>query len=347
MSTFAQSPSVAVADPPEAAAEPIGFLDFSGALLAAPERILPLQGDEPAAAQGAALLTAHSFGDAARLLADEGAAWRAALHAVRAHHQAAGRPKRRELLVVTDDPRLPPALAGDAAVVRVPEAEGALAAAIGPKTAGVVLTPVRFSAGRDVASGATLSEARSLADEYGIALLFDESEAGLGRTGMAFAHEWRGVTPDLMLLSGVDGAAATALVATDRFARRLPADPPAPRDDVAAAALGVLATAFAPGFEARVQELGWQLEDRLAALRWRRPDLFRDTLGAGLVQGLLCTGPAEPLKALLAEAGLGVAAFGDILAIRPPLTVEAAEIAAAADRLDAVVAALEPATKEA
>ena len=105
----------------------------------------------------------------------------------------------------------------------------------------------------------------------------------------------------------------------------------------------MLSAAFAPGFEARVQELGWKLEDRLATLRWRRLDLFSDTAGTGLVQGLVCAGPAPPLAEALAGQGLLVRPVGNVLALLPPLTVTEAEIATAGDILDAVVAAIPPA----
>ena len=109
---------------------------------------------------------------------------------------------------------------------------------------------------------------------------------------------------------------------------------------MAAGLLPVLATAFAPAFESRVQELGWKLEDRLATLRWRRPDLFTDTTGTGLVQGLLCAGPAAPLAEALAGQGFFARPLGNVLAILPPLTATEAEIEEAGDILDAVVAAI-------
>ncbi|WP_296584672.1 aminotransferase class III-fold pyridoxal phosphate-dependent enzyme [Xanthobacter sp.] len=340
------------APPDDAAVAAVPMLDFSGAVRFDPARITEGEVGEgegaPASARCATLLTDHSFGDVARFFADRTTAWRTAVETIRLHHRTAGRPKRREIIVVSDDPRLPPALAQDAGVRRIPEDEAAIEAAMGPNVAALLLWPAAIDAGLRFLPGFLLATARQAADEYGVVLMFDETDAGLGRTGMSFSHEWRGVAPDVMVIDGLpgkgeDGEGASALVLSARLARSLPSGLPRLDEDAAAGLLPVLAAAFAPGFETRVQEMGWKLEDRLATLRWRRPDLFTDTTGTGLVQGLVCAGPAAPLAEALAGQGLLARPLGSVLAMLPPLTVAEAEIAAAGDILDAVVAAFPPA----
>lgn len=352
MSAIAPDADGIEALPDDAAAVVAPALDFSGAVRFDPARIVEGEVEEGEGAspskQCAALLTEHSFGDAARFFADRATAWRAAVETVRLHHRTAGRPKRREIIVVSDDPRLPPMLAQDAGVRRIPEDEAAIEAAMGPNVAGLLLVPTSIDAGLRFLPGSVLATARQVADEYGVVLLFDETDAGLGRTGMAFAHEWRGVAPDVMVIDGVPGMAesgegASALVLSARLGRSLPSGLPLLDEDATAGLLPVLAAAFAPGFETRVQEIGWKLEDRLATLRWRRSDLFTDTTGTGLVQGLVCVGPAAPLAGALAGEGLLARPVGNVLALLPPLTVTEAEIAAAGDILDTVLAAIPPA----
>jgi acetylornithine/N-succinyldiaminopimelate aminotransferase len=347
----AATPDAECGDTWSAADAPTRVLDFSGAVRFDPARIVSqetLEGDGTlASARCAELLTAHSFGDVARFFPDRTTVWRAAVETIRAHHRTAGRPKRREIVVVSDDPHLPPALAPDLGVRRIPEDEAAIEAAMGPNVAALLLAPASIDDGLRFLSGSILAAARQAADEYGVLLLFDETDAGLGRTGMAFAHEWRGVTPDVMLMEDLQGApeggqGASALVLSARLARSLPSGLPLLGEDAAAGLLPVLATAFAPGFETRVQEMGWKLEDRLATLRWRRPDLFSDTTGTGLVQGLVCAGPAVPLAEALAARGLLARPLGNVLALLPPLTVTEEEIATAGDILDAVVATIPP-----
>ncbi|MDI4656293.1 aminotransferase class III-fold pyridoxal phosphate-dependent enzyme [Xanthobacter autotrophicus] len=325
----------------------IAPFDFSGAcLVATPE--LAFEPSEPAPAPDAAflagLLVAHSFGDTAVLLPSAATVRRVILDTIRAQHRIAGRPKRRELLVCAGDAPLPPDFAADAEVSRMPDEIGAVRAAIGPKTAGLFVAPLRLSAGMEMLPGSFLAELREVADEYGLALVFDETDAGLGRTGMAFAHEWTGVTPDLMLVGEGGGLPLAALVLTAKWARGLPAALPVVAQEALAAADGILATAFAPGFEGRVQGLGWLLEDRLATLRYQRPDLFSGLVGTGLMQGLVCAAPAADLGTRLAEAGLVTRSLGPVLAFLPALTVTETEISAAAEILERVVAELEPAT---
>lgn len=352
MSAIAPDADGIEAPPDDAAAVAAPVLDFSGAVRFDPARIIEGEVGEgegaSASTRCAALLTQHSFGDVARFFRDRATAWRAAVEAIRLHHRTAGRPKRREIIVVSDDPRLPPALAQDAGVRRIPEDEAAIEAAMGANVAALLLAPASIDAGLRFLPGFLLAAARQAADEYGVVLMFDETDAGLGRTGMSFAHEWRGVAPDVMVIDGLpgeaeDGVGASALVLSARLARSLPSGLLLLGEDAAAGLLPVLATAFAPGFETRVQEIGWKLEDRLATLRWRRPDLFSDTTGTGLIQGLVCSGPAASLTEALAERGLFARRLGNVLAILPPLTVTEAEIAAAGDILDAVVAAIPPA----
>ncbi|NMN56207.1 4-aminobutyrate aminotransferase-like enzyme [Xanthobacter sp. SG618] len=354
MSAIAPHADGIEAPPDDAAAVAVPALDFSGAVRLDPARIVEGEVGEgagaPASARCAALLTHHSFGDVARFFADRATAWRAAVETIRLHHRTAGRPKRREIVVVSDVPRLPPALAlaQDAGVRRIPEDEAAIEAAMGPNVAALLLAPASIDAGLRFLPGFLLATARQAADEYGVVLTFDETDSGLGRTGMAFAHEWRGVAPDVMVIDGLPGEAeggegASALVLSARLARSLPSGLPLLDEDAAAGLLLALSASFAPGFETRVQEMGWKLEDRLATLRWRRPDLFTDTTGTGLVQGLVCAGPAAPLAEALAGQGLLARPLGNVLAMLPPLTVTEAEIAAASDILDAVVAAFPPA----
>ncbi|MFG1300206.1 aminotransferase class III-fold pyridoxal phosphate-dependent enzyme [Xanthobacter sp. V3C-3] len=317
-------------------------LDFSGARLLAvgpePDAAEPALDAAIAPPEACALLTAHSFGDTALLVPDAASARRLALETIRTHHRTAGRPKRRELLVLAGGLPLPPDLAADAEVATLSDDPGAVEAAITPRTAGLFIASLRRAAGLATVDGGLLATLRTLADDYGLPLVFDETDAGLGRTGMAFAHEWRGVTPDLMLVGEGAGLPVAALVLSARHARALPPSRP-PVDEAQAAAAGeMLAAMFAEGFEARIQALGWLLEDRLAGLRYARPDLFREVVGMGLAQGLACTGPAAPLAEALAELGLDVAVFGDVLAFLPPLDVSEADITAAADILAAVVA---------
>ena len=82
----------------------------------------------------------------------------------------------------------------------------ALRAAIGPRTAAIMVEPVQGEGGIRVLPDACLKGLRDLCDESGALMILDEVQCGMGRTGRLFAHEWSGVTPDIMMVAkGIGG----------------------------------------------------------------------------------------------------------------------------------------------
>ncbi len=82
----------------------------------------------------------------------------------------------------------------------------ALKAAIGPETAAILIEPVQGEGGIRPVPTQCLRGLRELCDEHGLLLIFDEVQSGVGRTGKLFAHEWAGVTPDIMAVAkGIGG----------------------------------------------------------------------------------------------------------------------------------------------
>src|SRR5271169_2936104 len=94
----------------------------------------------------------------------------------------------------------------------------AMRAAIGPETAGIIVEPVQGEGGLATAAPEYLKGLRQLCDEHGILLVADEVQSGMGRTGKLFAHEWAGITPDVMgLAKGLGGGFPVgAVLATER-----------------------------------------------------------------------------------------------------------------------------------
>ena len=70
--------------------------------------------------------------------------------------------------------------------------------AIGPATAGIIVEPIQGEGGVRPADMQFLRDLRAVCDEYGLILGMDEVQSGMGRTGKLFAHEWAGITPDVM-----------------------------------------------------------------------------------------------------------------------------------------------------
>src|SRR5262249_28667467 len=97
----------------------------------------------------------------------------------------------------------------------------AAAAAIGPETAAIMVEPVQGEGGINVASVAWLNGLRELCDAHGLLLVMDEVQTGMGRTGKLFAHEWAGVTPDVMAVAkGLGGGFPIGAVLATREAAK-------------------------------------------------------------------------------------------------------------------------------
>src|SRR4029079_14750654 len=73
-------------------------------------------------------------------------------------------------------------------------------------TAGILIEPIQGEGGLRPVPPKKLKRRREICDEHGLLLLLDEVQTGIGRTGKLFAHEWAGVTPDIMAIAkGIGG----------------------------------------------------------------------------------------------------------------------------------------------
>jgi acetylornithine/N-succinyldiaminopimelate aminotransferase len=220
-------------------------------------------------------------------------------------------------------------------------------AAIGETTAGILIEPIMGEGGlREIPSG-FLRDLRALADAKGILLLFDEVQTGIGRTGRLFAHQWTGVTPDIMATAkGLGGGFPVgACLVTDRVGSAMTAGTHGSTfgGNPLAMAVGnaVLDVVLAEGFIDHVTEMGLKLKQRLAALADEHDAVIEDVRGLGLMLGLKCKLPnVKLLEALRAEKMLAVQAGDNVVRLMPPLIVTEAEIDLACAKLDAACVAL-------
>ena len=175
---------------------------------------------------------------------------------------------------------------------------------------------------------------RKLCDEHGLMLIFDEVQTGVGRTGKLFAHEWSGVTPDIMAIAkGIGGGFPLgACLATERAAAGMTAGSHASTfgGNPLAMAVGnaVLDVVLAPGFLEHVRE-GRELRAPAAravsSLRIR--DVFEDVRGEGLMLGLKMRVPnTEFLNRLFAHRMLAVGAGDNVVRLLPPLIIEESDM---------------------
>ena len=216
-------------------------------------------------------------------------------------------------------------------------------AALGTETAAIMVEPVQGEGGVRAAPAGYLKGLREIADEFGLLLVYDEVQSGMGRTGRLFAHEWEGVAPDVMAIAKALGGGFPigACLATERAAcgmgpgthgSTFGGNPLA-----VAAGNAVLDVMLEPGFFARVEAMGRLLRGRLADLVATYPKLFAEVRGAGLLLGIRCVVPAADFVARLRENGLLTLTAGEnVLRILPPLIVSEAEIGAAVGIIDKV-----------
>jgi acetylornithine/N-succinyldiaminopimelate aminotransferase len=222
----------------------------------------------------------------------------------------------------------------------------AVSAAIGPKTAAILVEPVQGEGGIHIATAEFLRGLRSICDEHDLLLLFDEIQCGLGRTGDWCG--WKSVAPNLMP-DGVSWAKGIAngfplgafwaassrdlcnLLGPGTHGTTYGGNPVC-----CAAALKVLDVVERDGLRQNAAVQGGRLRDGLIALKSSR---IREVRGLGLMVGFELREGAEPnvaipfAKRLIAAGLLAVPAGESVIRLLPPLNVTAAEVDEALEKI--------------
>lgn len=223
----------------------------------------------------------------------------------------------------------------------------ALTAAITDKTCAVLVEPVQGEGGIRPLPDACLKGLRDLCDEHGILMILDEVQCGVGRTGKLFAHEWAGVTPDIMMVAkGIGGGFPLgAVLATEDAASGMTAGTHGSTYGgnplgcaVGSAVMDIVAD---PAFLAEVNRKAGLMRQKLEALVAGHPDVFEGVRGSGLMLGLKCkVAPADVVNAGYAEQVITVPAADNVVRLLPPLNISDEEIAEAISRLDRAAGSL-------
>ena len=229
----------------------------------------------------------------------------------------------------------------------------ALEEAIGPETAAILIEPVQGEGGIRVVPTQCLRGLRELCDKHGLLLMFDEVQSGVGRTGKLFAHEWAGVTPDIMAVAkGIGGGFPMgAFMATAEAAKGMTAGTHGSTygGNPLAMAVGnaVIDIVADPAMLAHVEAMGLLLRQRLAELKDRHPAVIAEIRGKGLLLGMRTVTPnTELVEALRAEKLLTIGAGDNVVRLLPPLIITEADVSEAVQRIDRACTAIETRLRE-
>jgi acetylornithine/N-succinyldiaminopimelate aminotransferase len=203
-----------------------------------------------------------------------------------------------------------------------------LRAAITDETCAIVLEPVFGEGGIYECSVEFLQECRALADRHHAALIFDEIQCGLGRTGTIFAFQSFGVTPDIVAIAKpiAAGLPLGAFLAKEEFASAI-----SPGQHGTTFGGGPLACRVALEFLAILEEekllenvnkVGAYLQQELKALA-EKSAAAREVRGRGFIQGIQLEIPARPIvDAGLAEGVLFNSTQDTVVRFLPPFLLE-------------------------
>jgi acetylornithine/N-succinyldiaminopimelate aminotransferase len=204
----------------------------------------------------------------------------------------------------------------------------AIKAAVNENTCAIVLEPISGEGGIHECSVEFLRECRALADQYRAALIFDEIQCGLGRTGDFFAFQTLGVTPDIVAIAKpiAAGLPLGAFLSKEEFASAI-----SPGQHGTTFGGGPLACRVALEYLAIVEDekllenvrrIGEYLQQQFKELvsRYEAAQEFR---GRGMIQGLQLSVPARPIvEQALAEGVLFNSTQDTVLRFLPPFLLE-------------------------
>jgi len=204
----------------------------------------------------------------------------------------------------------------------------ALRAAVNDNTCAIVLEPIFGEGGIFECSVAFLQECRALADRHKAALIFDEIQCGLGRTGTIFAFQSFGVTPDIVAIAKpiAAGLPLGAFIAKEEFATAI-----SPGQHGTTFGGGPLACRVALEFLSIVEDekllenvnkVGTYLHEKLEALLSKRNAAI-GVRGRGFIQGIQLEIPARPIvDEGLAEGVLFNSTHDTVVRFLPPFLLE-------------------------
>jgi len=219
--------------------------------------------------------------------------------------------------------------------------------ALTEKTAGILVEPVLGEGGIIPLPDSFLRELRWLCDEEGILLALDEIQCGMGRTGKLFAHEWAGITPDIMAIAkGIGGGFPLgACLATENTAQGMTAGTHGSTygGNPLACAVGcrVLSIIADEAFLEKVRQSARWLRQQIESVIATYPDIFEEVRGEGLMLGLKCkVNNMDVVNSCYDQHLLTVPGGDNVIRILPPLIIDEEELVQMITRLEKAATSL-------
>jgi predicted acetylornithine/succinylornithine family transaminase len=210
-------------------------------------------------------------------------------------------------------------------------------------TAALVVEPVQGEGGIRVLEPAFLRELRELTAERGVALVFDEIQCGLGRSGWFLAHQRAGIVPDMVTLAKplAGGLPMGAVLLSEKIAAAMrPGDHGTTFGGgpfVASVALHVIERLADGSLLEHVRDTGAWIGEQLGAIA-NRTGKIRAVRGIGYMWGIDVMQPAGDVVARAREAGLLICGAGEhTLRILPPLIAGREDLARGLSILEEVL----------
>jgi predicted acetylornithine/succinylornithine family transaminase len=221
-----------------------------------------------------------------------------------------------------------------------------LAPLIDSETAAILVEPIQGEGGINIAPPGYLEGLRALANQHKLLLIFDEVQAGMGRTGKWFGYQHWPVEPDVITLAkGVaGGVAAGAIVARLEVAERLKpgmhaatfgGNPLACR-----AALATIETIEQEGLLQRAGQIGERVRTRFEALKNKCPSIREVRVKGAMIGVDLAVEGAAVVNQCLERKLLLNCTHGTVIRLLPALTITDAQLDEGCDILENVLSKL-------
>ncbi len=226
--------------------------------------------------------------------------------------------------------------------------------AVGEKVAAMIVEPIQGEAGVIVPPEGYLKELREICDEYGVALIFDEIQCGMGRTGTMWRCQAEGVAPDIMTFGKAFGGGImpiTGLICTSKMWVDELVDNPwllgsptfGGNPVCCSAAIATIKYMIDNDIPGMCAKKGKILKDGLMKLKEKYPEVIDDVRGTGLMLAVeFCKSEVgySIAKGLFARGVMTAGTLVNAKCIRfePPAVITEEQIAAVTERMDAAIA---------